>query len=75
MTEFYLFLLAIDKAVTFKVRDGKEYLIQKALDICRAYSREVIGITPSKNTQMNICRSLSLLPAMILALIKSVGFF
>lgn len=75
MTNFHLFLSAIDKAVTFKVRDGKEYLIQKAVDICRAYSKEVIGVTPSKNTQLNICRSLSLLPAMILALIKSVGFF
>ncbi|KAG2235504.1 hypothetical protein INT48_007902 [Thamnidium elegans] len=65
---------AIDKAVTFKVRDGKEYLIQKAVDICRAYSKEVIGVTPSKNTQLNISRSLSLLPAMILALIKSETF-
>lgn len=67
------FFIAIDKAVTYKVRDGKEYLIRKAIEICRAYSKEVIGITPSKNTQLNISRSLSLLPAMILALIKSVS--
>lgn len=59
--------------MTFKVRDGKEYLIQKTIDICRSYSKEVIGIAPSKNTQVKISRSLSLLPAMTLALIKSVS--
>ncbi|KAI7891079.1 Sec23/Sec24 trunk domain-containing protein [Mucor mucedo] len=65
---------AIDKAVTFKVRDGKEYLIQKTVAVCSAYSKEIIGVTPSKNIQLNLCRSLSLLPAMTLALIKSEAF-
>lgn len=70
----YIFYLAIDKAVTFKVRDGKEYLIQKTIAVCSAYSKEIIGIAPSKNSQLNVCRSLSLLPALTLALIKSVSF-
>jgi hypothetical protein len=58
--------------VTFKVRDGKEYLIQQTTAIFNAYSKDVIGTVPSKNSQLTMCRSLSLLPAMVLALIKSV---
>ncbi|CAO3653770.1 unnamed protein product [Mucor fragilis] len=65
---------ALDKAVTLKIRDGKEYLAQKTMAICNAYSKEVIGVVPSKSAQLNVCRSLSLLPAMMLALLKSEAF-
>ncbi|KAL7316193.1 COPII subunit, variant 2 [Mucor circinelloides] len=65
---------ALDKAVTLKIRDGKEYLAQKTMAICNAYSKEVVGIVPSKSAQLNVCRSLSLLPAMMLALLKSEAF-
>lgn len=64
---------AIDKAITFKVRDGKDYLIRKTLAVCGAYKREVVGMPPSKAHQLSVCRSLSMLPAMTLALIKSVS--
>lgn len=67
--------LAIDKAITFKVRDGKDYLVQKTVAVCGAYEREVIGVSPSKGHQLSVCRSLSMLPAMTLALIKSVRIF
>jgi protein transport protein SEC24 len=66
-------ILAIDKAVTIKIRDGKGYLIQQTSDICSAYSKEVVGVVPSKSSQLNLCRSLSLLPALMLALLKSVS--
>lgn len=59
--------------MTLKIRDGKEYLAQKTMAICNAYSKEVIGVVPSKSAQLNVCRSLSLLPAMMLALLKSVS--
>lgn len=68
-----MFSIALDKAVTLKIRDGKEYLTQKTMAICNAYSKEVVGIVPSKSAQLNVCRSLSLLPAMMLALLKSVS--
>jgi hypothetical protein len=73
LTFFFSFVLAIDKAVTIKIRDGKEHLIQRTLDICSAYSKEVIGVVPSKSSQLGLCRSLSLLPALTLALLKSVS--
>lgn len=70
---YLLFRIAIDKAITFKVRDGKDYLIRKTLAVCGAYKREVVGMPPSKAHQLSVCRSLSMLPAMTLALIKSVS--
>lgn len=70
-----LFCVAIDKAVTFKVRDGKDYLIRKTIALCGAYKKEVVGMPPSKAHQLTVCRSLSMLPAMTLALIKSVSTF
>lgn len=60
--------------MTFKVRDGKEYLIKKTVAVCGAYSKEIIGVIPSKNAQLKLCQSLCLLPAMTLALIKSVSY-
>ncbi|KAI8642127.1 Sec23/Sec24 trunk domain-containing protein [Parasitella parasitica] len=65
---------ALDKAVTLKIRDGKEYLVHKTMAICNAYSKEVIGVASSKSAQLNVCRSLSLLPVMVLALLKSEAF-
>ncbi|RCI06243.1 COPII subunit, partial [Rhizopus stolonifer] len=65
---------AIDTATKYKIKDAKEQLIRHIVDICKSYSKEVIGIVPSKSTQLNLCRSLSLLPAMVLAIIKSEAF-
>lgn len=65
-------IIALDKAVTLKIRDGKEYLVSKTVAICNTYIKEVIGVVPSKSAELNVCRSLSLLPAMVLALLKSV---
>ncbi|KAI8350611.1 Sec23/Sec24 trunk domain-containing protein [Choanephora cucurbitarum] len=65
---------ALERASTRKIKDGKDYLTRRTVDICRSYSKEVIGLLPQKSMQLNVCRSLNLLPAMILAILKTEAF-
>ncbi|KAI8358418.1 hypothetical protein BD560DRAFT_437722 [Blakeslea trispora] len=65
---------ALEKASTRKLKDGKDHLIRQTVDICRSYTKEVVGIAPSKSMQLNLCRSLSLLPAIALAILKTEAF-
>ncbi|KAI9484105.1 MAG: Sec23/Sec24 trunk domain-containing protein [Benjaminiella poitrasii] len=66
---------AIDKAITSRIKAGREYLIQQITDICRSYGKEVIGITATtKNIHLSLSSSLSILPVLILGLLKSEAF-
>ncbi|KAI8383069.1 Sec23/Sec24 trunk domain-containing protein [Blakeslea trispora] len=63
---------AIDKAATGKLRDGRDHLANRSVEIIQGYSKEVLG-SPS-NAQLSVCRSLSLFPLLILSILKTPAF-
>ncbi|KAI8645454.1 hypothetical protein BD408DRAFT_382396 [Parasitella parasitica] len=64
---------AIDKGANGKLRDGRDHLSKQAIDVCAAYGKEVLGIS-SANAQLSVCRPMSLLPLLILGILKSPAF-
>jgi protein transport protein SEC24 len=66
-------LLAIDRAISSNLQNGRQFLIHSALSIMDSYNKEIKR--SSSPTQLNICRSLSMLPALVLGILKSVSFF
>ncbi|KAI7872890.1 hypothetical protein BDF14DRAFT_1877347 [Spinellus fusiger] len=66
--------LAIDKAVTSKLRDARELLVKHTADICGAYGKEVIGAGSSAMSQLLMPQHLSLLPLLVLGILKSESF-
>lgn len=66
-------LSATDKGANSKLRDGRDYLSKQTVDICGAYGKEVMGIS-SANAQLSVCRPMSLLPLLILGILKSPAF-
>ncbi|KAI7898044.1 Sec23/Sec24 trunk domain-containing protein [Cokeromyces recurvatus] len=64
---------ALDKGANSKLRDARDYLSKSTIDIFVAYSKEVMGIS-SANAQLTVCRPLSLLPLLILGILKSEAF-
>jgi protein transport protein SEC24 len=65
--------LAIDRTVSSNLQSGRQFLIHSVLSVMDSYNKEVKG--SSSPTQLNICRSLSMLPALVLGILKSVSFF
>ena len=65
--------IAIDKAVTYKLRDARDLLAKEAIDISTAYAKEVIGNVASGASRLSLGRNLSLLPFLILGLLKTVS--
>ncbi|KAI8084946.1 uncharacterized protein BX664DRAFT_338161 [Halteromyces radiatus] len=63
----------IDKAATNKLREGRELLWKSAADICGAYGKEVMGSSAGAS-QLMMCREISLLPLLILSLLKTETF-
>ena len=66
--------LAIDKAVTYKLRDARDLLAKEVIDICTAYGKEVIGSVASGSARLSMGRNLALLPYLILGLLKLETF-
>ncbi|KAI9481440.1 MAG: hypothetical protein EXX96DRAFT_566720 [Benjaminiella poitrasii] len=64
---------ALDKGANGKLRDGRDYLSKSTVDIFGAYGKEVMGIS-SANAQLTVCRPLSLLPLLVLGLLKTEAF-
>ncbi|KAF1807090.1 hypothetical protein V8B55DRAFT_1462229 [Mucor lusitanicus] len=64
---------ATDKGANGKLRDGRDHLSKQAVDICGAYGKEVLGIS-SANAQLSVCRPMSLLPLLVLGVLKSPAF-
>lgn len=69
----FFYFLATDKGVKGKLRDGRDHLSKQTIDICAAYGKEVMGIS-STNAQLSICRPMSLLPLLVLGILKSPAF-
>lgn len=65
---------ATDKGATSKLRDGRDHLSKQVIDICSAYSKEVIGMNSAANTQLTVCKELNLLPLLVLGSLKSHAF-
>ncbi|KAI9025020.1 hypothetical protein CLU79DRAFT_699971, partial [Phycomyces nitens] len=65
---------SIEKAVTQKRRDGTTYLIKEVIGICKSYSKEMTSAKPNTNNNIQISRSLSLLPLLIFGILKSETF-
>ncbi|KAI9263739.1 hypothetical protein BY458DRAFT_477111 [Sporodiniella umbellata] len=64
---------AIDKGANGKLRDARDHLTKQTIDLCTTYGKEVLGIqTPQ--SQLTLCRELSLLPLLVLGLLKSEAF-
>ncbi|CAO3702563.1 unnamed protein product [Rhizopus stolonifer] len=64
---------AIDKGANGKLRDARDYLAKQTTEICTVYGKEVLGIqTPQ--SQLTLCRELSLFPLLVLGLLKSEAF-
>ena len=65
--------IAIDKAVTYKLRDARDLLAKETIDISTAYAKEVIGNVATGASRLSLGRNLSLLPFLILGLLKTVS--
>ncbi|KAI7855420.1 hypothetical protein BDC45DRAFT_439062 [Circinella umbellata] len=65
---------AIDKAVTYKLRDARDLLAKETIDISTAYAKEVIGNIATGASRLSLGRNLSLLPFLILGLLKTDTF-
>ncbi|KAI9316050.1 hypothetical protein BX666DRAFT_1859792 [Dichotomocladium elegans] len=65
---------AIDKAVTYKLKDARDLLAKAMIDIASAYAREVIGSVASGAARLSLGRNLSMLPFLILAILKTDTF-
>ncbi|RCI03200.1 COPII subunit, partial [Rhizopus stolonifer] len=63
---------AIDKAAQGKLKDGRDYLANRTIEVCQAYRQQVLGSTTT--TQLSICRSLSVFPLLILGILKTPAF-
>ncbi|KAI8875971.1 protein transport protein SEC24 [Backusella circina FSU 941] len=63
---------AINRAVSNNLQNGKQFLVNSVLSIMDAYTKEILGSNSA--TQLKICRSLSMLPALILGVLKSEMF-
>lgn len=64
--------LAIDKAVTQKLKDARDLLAKGAIDISSAYAREVIGSVASGAARLSLSRNLAMLPFLVLGVLKTV---
>ncbi|KAI8144785.1 Sec23/Sec24 trunk domain-containing protein [Fennellomyces sp. T-0311] len=65
---------AIDKAVTYKLRDARDLLAKEVIDICSAYGKEVIGSVASGSARLSMGRNLAMLPFLVLGLLKLETF-
>ncbi|KAG1169685.1 hypothetical protein G6F70_008210 [Rhizopus microsporus] len=64
---------AIDKGANGKLRDARDHLSKQTIDICIAYTKEVLGIQGAPS-HLTLCRQLSLFPLLVLGLLKSDAF-
>lgn len=64
---------AIEKGSVGKLRDGRDYLSKQIVEICGAYGKEVMGVS-SVNATLTVCRPLSLLPLLVLGVLKTDAF-
>jgi hypothetical protein len=63
---------AVDKAVSFKLEDARDALINKCVDILGVYRSGVLGVGNGPVTQMPICDNMKLFPLIILGILKNV---
>ncbi|KAI8371496.1 uncharacterized protein BYT42DRAFT_501415 [Radiomyces spectabilis] len=64
----------IDKAAIYKLRDAREYLTRSVIDICSGYGKEIMGSGASGAARLTMCRELSLLPLLVLGILKTETF-
>ncbi|KAF7721635.1 COPII subunit [Apophysomyces ossiformis] len=65
---------AIDKAATRKLREGRALLSEQTAAICSAYNVHVLGKPNPIAGNLSICRNLSLLPLLVLGVLKNETF-
>ncbi|KAI8976442.1 Sec23/Sec24 trunk domain-containing protein [Pilobolus umbonatus] len=61
---------ALDKAVNYKLRDGRDLLAQQCTEIFSQYKKEMAS-TAATASQLTISQEMNLLPLLVLGLIKS----
>ncbi|KAG0170858.1 COPII subunit [Apophysomyces sp. BC1034] len=65
---------AIDKAATRKLREARNFLSEQTAAVCSAYNLHVLGKQSPAMSNLSICRNLSLLPLLVLGLLKNETF-
>ncbi|KAI8967408.1 hypothetical protein BDF20DRAFT_900917 [Mycotypha africana] len=65
---------AMNKGANSKLSDGRDHLSKETVNIMGAYAKEVVGMNNVANSQLSICPSLSLLPLLILGILKTDAF-
>lgn len=68
-------LIAIERALSSKLDDARDAIVNKLVDILGIYKSHVQGSAPGSTPQLTAPNNLKLLPLLALCLIKHVSFF
>ncbi|KAF8879667.1 Sec23/Sec24 trunk domain-containing protein [Gymnopilus junonius] len=64
---------AVERSLTHKLEDAREYIIQKLVDILVSYKTSMTSSGAGASAQLAISDNMKMLPVLVLGLLKNVG--
>ncbi|KAG2008235.1 protein transporter SEC24 [Coprinopsis cinerea AmutBmut pab1-1] len=64
---------AVERSITHKLEDSRDFILQKLVDILIAYKTSMTSGGAGASAQLAISENMKMLPALILGLLKNVG--
>ncbi|KAH0580954.1 hypothetical protein H2248_012107 [Termitomyces sp. 'cryptogamus'] len=64
---------AVERAVTYKLEDSRDYIFQKLVDILVSYKTNMTSGGAGASAQLAISDNMKMLPVLVLGLLKNVG--